>query len=76
MAKNNFVFYKSFFEAIKEFEDKDKIIIIVHNYEVRINKRIAKFNRISKIDVFVYQAAREMQNNKNYESGCVLEEDR
>jgi hypothetical protein len=70
MVRNSFVFYKSFFEAIKELEDKDKGIISYAIMEYGLTGELPNLRGYLK-SMFLLIKPQIDANNKKYESGCV-----
>jgi hypothetical protein len=70
MARNSFVFYKSFFEAIKELEDEDKGIISYAIMQYGLTGEQPNLTGYLK-SMFLLIKPQIDANNKKYESGCM-----
>jgi nucleoside permease NupC len=68
MARNSFVFYKSFFEAIKELEDKDKGIISYAIMQYGLTGELPNLTGYLK-SMFLLIKPQIDANNKKYENG-------
>ena len=70
MERNSFVFYGSFFEAIKELEDKDKGIISYAIMQYGLTGESPKLRGYLK-SMFLLIKPQIDANNKKYENGCL-----
>jgi hypothetical protein len=68
MVRNSFVFYKSFFEAIKELENKDKGIISYAIMEYGLTGELPNLTGYLK-SMFLLIKPQIDANNKKYENG-------
>jgi len=67
--KNSFIFYTSFYEAIKELEDDTQLKLYQAIMEFALNEKEIELTGIAKA-IFALIKPQISANNKRYEDGC------
>jgi hypothetical protein len=71
--KQSFIFYKSFYEAIKELPDENKLeilgVILGFSFEENYEKNLQELSPISR-SIFALIRPQLEANHKKYENGC------
>lgn len=67
-GKESFVFYKSFYEALQDLKDKDRLKVYDAICEMALNNKDTELNGISKT-VFTLIKPQVLANNRRYENG-------
>ena len=68
LMKESFVFYKSFFEALQDLKDKDRLKVYDAICELALNDRDAKLSGLPKT-IFTLIKPQILANTKRYEKG-------
>lgn len=66
--KESFVFYKSFYDALQDLKEKDRLKVYDAICELALNDHETKLNGIAKT-IFTLIKPQLMANKKRYESG-------
>lgn len=66
--KESFVFYKSFYEALQDLKEKDRLKVYDAICELALNDHETKLTGIAKT-IFTLIKPQLMANKKRYESG-------
>ena len=66
--KESFVFYKSFFEALQDLKDKDRLQLYDAICELALNEKDTKLTGLPKT-IFTLIKPQILANTKRYENG-------
>ena len=66
--KESFVFYKSFFEALKDLKDKERLQVYDAICDLALNEKDTELTGLSKT-IFVLIKPQILANTKRYENG-------
>lgn len=68
MNRDSFVFYKSFFEALQDLNNKDRLILYDAICELALNDKVSELQGLPKT-IFTLIKPQVLANTKKYQDG-------